>query len=109
MPSRGEVWYVVSTGDPVIHIAAREQLSTLIIMNIFHQCLTDALDNAAMDLPFCQQWVEDHADVVDHCITVKADLKDLMDLDDFGAYPIYVRLVRFIGLADSQGLSNCYP
>jgi hypothetical protein len=54
-----------------------------------------------MDLPFCQQWVEDHADVVDHCITVKADLKDqmdFMDLDDFGAYPIYVRLVRFYRL-----------
>jgi len=73
---------VVRMRHGVVHERAGDELAGGVEMDVFHQNLTGALRDAAMDLAMQQQRIEHGADVVDHAVAHDLDLAGvLLDLE----------------------------
>ena len=74
----------VCAGQGVIHVGPGQKLAVRIVNRIFEQHLADALGDAAMDLSFDDQRVHDNPEIVDHGITIDADIAGIGIDFDFG-------------------------
>ena len=81
----GHVGQVVRAGHAIVHERAGDELARLVVYAAFQQRLTNPLRQAALDLTFQQQWIDESTEVVHSPITQYFGLTGFgIDLDFAG-------------------------
>src|SRR3954470_24576522 len=91
MAGKSDIRQIAGARQLVIHEGAGEQLPVLVENDALHQRLPDALRDAAVDLSFDEERIDDGAEVVDADVALDADdagLRIYLDLADMAAVGI---------------------